>query len=100
MFFHMFAKLLTNSIENSFIATCSHFFIREIGMHPSPIPIATDRFWSEINLKIVLLTNPIQEKASNPKMIRSRFCSLAKNLVFPLANENLSIDTFNVDSTI
>ena len=68
-------------------------------MHARTVPVSFAKwFRMPINCVAILFTNAFKQVSSNPYFITSTFCTLGKNLEFPLTGSYFSVNSFNVDS--
>ena len=97
MTLNVLTKLFTNFSKYRFVSRLSHKPIRKVCMHARAIPISISKwFWMVVDRETVLLSCSLQQVASYPNFIASRFSALGKTLEFPLTSRHLCVNTFYV----
>ena len=96
-FFMNFSKFLAHRFKEFFRSSRSHFFIREICVHPWTIPVQFSEWLGmPFDRVAIVFSTSFQQITCNPRFVAGSFGSLGKCLEFPLSGCHLSIDSFNV----
>ena len=68
-------------------------------MHPRTVPVGvTERLGMVVDRKTIFLSGSFQEVTRDPDLVASAVGAFGKNLEFPLACSDLSVDTLNVQT--
>ena len=74
------------------VVVISHLHGREVGVGAGAVPVAADRFGVQSGAHVELLAYPVEQPASDPKMIGGSGRTDGSDLELPLSGHDLAVD--------
>ena len=88
------------SCDDQGIPAVAHRLGREVRVHAGTVPITLHRLGFDAGVQAVLLGNPIQQVAGDPKMIADFDGTGRANLEFPLSGHDLGVGAADLEAGI
>lgn len=94
------AELVESRLDNRKTTVLTHGLGGDVGMAASTIPVTSQGLGVESDLHTEVLTDTVQEVASNGELVAHLDALAGTNLELPLGGHNLGVNTRDVDTSV